>query len=136
MELFTVGYEGRTLPQLVGLLKEPRVTRLVDVRERPASRKPGFSPLPMFDALRKVGITYESDRTLGTPEAIRAIWKEGRLSEGKTRYRKILRGGRRPRLDLLLAMIRADRVCVLCYEADPDRRGTSSVPDSHPCCKS
>ena len=57
MELYTVGYEGRTLPQFVRLLREHGITRLVDVRERPASRKPGFSALPLLDALRKVGIT-------------------------------------------------------------------------------
>lgn len=120
MELLTVGYEGRTLPQFVRLLEEHGVTRLVDVRERPASRKPGFSALPLFDALRKAGITYESDRALGNPEEIRTLWKNGNLREGKVRYRKLLRNGRRPRIELLLALSRHDRVCILCYEGDPD----------------
>jgi restriction system protein len=54
---------------------------LVDVRERPQSHKAGSSPLPMFDALRKAGITYESQRALGTPESIRidGIINEDRL---------------------------------------------------------
>ena len=120
MDLFTVGYEGRTLPQFVRLLKENDITRLVDVRERPASRKRGFSALPLFDALRKAGITYESDRALGNPEEIRALWKNGSLPEGKVRYRKLLRNGRRPRVELLLAVARIERVCILCFEGDPD----------------
>jgi uncharacterized protein (DUF488 family) len=120
MELFTVGYEGRTLPQFVRLLQENGITRLVDVRERPASRKRGFSALPLFDALRKAGITYESDRALGNPEEIRTLWKNGSLREGKVRYRNLLRNGRRPRVELLLALSKIERVCILCYEGDAD----------------
>jgi len=120
MELFTVGYEGRTLPQFVRLLRENGITRLVDVRDRPASRKPGFSALPLFEALRKAGITYESDRALGNPEEIRLLWKNGSLAEGKVRYRKLLRNGQRTRLNVLLALSKIDRVCILCYEGDPD----------------
>lgn len=120
MELFTVGYEGRTLPQFVRLLGENDIARLVDVRERPSSRKRGFSALPLFDALRKVGITYESNRTLGNPEEIRALWKNGSISEGKLQYRKLLRSGRRPQVELLLALSRAERLCILCFEGDPE----------------
>jgi len=77
MELFTVGYEGRTLPQLVRILKEHEITRLVDVRHRPASRKRGSSALALFEELRRSGITYESDRLLGNPDEIRELWKNG-----------------------------------------------------------
>ena len=120
MELFTVGYEGRTLPQFVRLLKDNEIVRLVDVRERPASRKRGFSAMPLFDALRKEGITYESDRALGNPVEIRDLWKNGSLAQGKARYRRMLRNGRRTRVELLLAHARVERVCILCYEGDPD----------------
>jgi len=120
MELFTVGYAGRTLPEFVRLLKENGIARLVDVRARPASRKPGFSAMPLFDALRREGITYESDRALGNPVAIRDLWKNGSLAEGKSRYRRMLRNGRRARVELLLAHARVERVCILCYEDDPD----------------
>ncbi|MEX0985442.1 MAG: DUF488 domain-containing protein [Actinomycetota bacterium] len=120
MELFTVGYEGRTLPQFVRLLKENEIVRLVDVRERPASRKRGFSAVPLFDAMRKVGITYESDRALGNPIEVRDLWKNGSLAEGKARYRRMIRNGRRPRVELLLAHAKVERVCILCFEGDPD----------------
>src|SRR6266487_2733282 len=114
MELLTVGYEGRTLPQLVRLLRGSGVTRLVDVRYRPQSRKAGFSPLPLFDALRKAGIMYESQHALGTPESIRTIWRKGEIAEGRARYRKLIRGDRRARVELLVAMARFDRVCLMC----------------------
>jgi uncharacterized protein (DUF488 family) len=120
MELFTIGYEGRTLPQFVRLLQDNGIARLVDVRERPASRKRGFSARPLFDALRKAGITYESDRALGNPAEIRELWKEGSLAEGKKRYRRMLNNGRRTRVELLLAHAKVERVCILCFEGDPD----------------
>jgi len=47
MELFTVGYEGRTLPQFVRLLRDQGITRVIDVRERPVSRRKGFSAMPL-----------------------------------------------------------------------------------------
>lgn len=118
MELFTIGYEGRTLPQFVRLLRQHEITRLVDVRERPASRKPGFSALPLFDALRRAGITYESDRSLGNPVEIRRLWKNGSLAQGKSRYRRLIRNGQRPRVEILLALSKAERVCILCFEND------------------
>lgn len=105
-------------PSSCGSSKSTASRGLWTSASRPASRKPGFSALPLFDALRKAGITYESDRALGNPEEIRTLWKNGDLREGKVRYRRLLRNGRRPRVELLLALSRHDRVCILCYEGD------------------
>lgn len=120
MELFTIGYEGRSLPQFIDLLMENDIRRLVDVRERPQSRKKGFSALALFEALRKTGITYEGDRALGNPPEIRDLWKNGRLGEGKTKYRNKLRNGTAPRVRFLVDLARIDRVCILCFEEDSD----------------
>lgn len=119
MELYTVGYQGRTLPQFVKLLRGQGITCVIDVRERPSSRKRGFSALPLAEALRKAGIRYTSDRELGNPEAIRELWKNGSLAEGKVRYRKLLQNGRRARVDVLLEAVGQERVCILCFEQDP-----------------
>ena len=120
MDLHTVGYQGRTLPQFVKLLRDQGITLLVDVRERPVSRKRGFSALPLSEALRKAGIGYESDRQLGNPDNIRELWKYGSLDEGRARYRKLLRNGRKARISTLLDLAKDERVCILCFEADPD----------------
>lgn len=121
MELYTVGYQGRTLPEFVKLLRAQDITLLVDVRERPVSRKRGFSALPLSEALRKVGIGYESDRQLGNPENIRELWKNGSLDEGRAQYRRLLRNGRKARVSALLDLAKDQRVCLLCFEADPDQ---------------
>jgi uncharacterized protein (DUF488 family) len=129
MELLTIGYEGRTLPQTVRLLREQDVERLVDVRARPQSHKPGFSSLALFDGLRKAGIAYDSDRALGTPDDVRALWRAGDLAAGRARYRKLVRGPRRARLELLVAIVSFERVCILCFEADPARCHRSVIAE-------
>lgn len=120
MELFTVGYEARTVPQLARLLRENGVDRLVDVRERPFSRKKGYNAQALFEALRKEGITYEWRRELGNPETIRALWKNGSLAEGKRQYRRLLRNGRRPAVEHLVELAALETVAILCLEDDHD----------------
>ena len=129
MELLTVGYESRTLPQLIRLLKEHEVTRLVDVRERPISRKKGFSAMALFEATRKAGITYETHQELGNPEDIRDKWKNGSISEGKKEYRALLRNGRRAHVQFLVGLTAIDRVAILCLEGDPDRCHRSIIAE-------
>jgi len=119
MELFTVGYEGRTLPQLVRLLEENGVHRLVDVRERPYSRRKGFSAMPLSETLRKAGIVYEPGFGLGNPEDIRAMWKNGDLAAGKRKYRALLRNGRRERVEHVIALAEMAPTALLCFEGDP-----------------
>jgi uncharacterized protein (DUF488 family) len=118
MELFTVGYEGRTLPQLVRLLEEHGIGRLVDVRERPYSRRKGFSATPLSEALRKAGIVYEPGFGLGNPDDIRSMWKRGELDVGKRKYRAFLRNGRRERVEYVVALADLGPVALLCLEGD------------------
>jgi uncharacterized protein (DUF488 family) len=118
MDLFTVGYEGRTLPQLVRLLEAHGVRRLIDVRERPYSRRKGFSATPLSEALRKVGIVYEPGFGLGNPDDIRSMWKNGDLPNGKRRYRALLRNGRRDRVEHVVALADLGPVALLCLEGD------------------
>lgn len=129
MDLFTIGYEGRTLPQLIRLLEEHGVRRLVDVRERPYSRRRGFSATPLSEALRKAGIVYEPGFGLGNPENIRSMWKDGELPEGKRRYRALLRNGRRDRVEHVVALADLGSVALLCLEGDHDQCHRSIIAE-------
>jgi uncharacterized protein (DUF488 family) len=64
---FTVGYEGRTLPEFVEILQEAGVERVVDVRALPLSRRKGFSKTPLSQALSESGIEYVHVRVAGNP---------------------------------------------------------------------
>lgn len=67
MRLFTIGYEGRDPAELIAILAASRVTRVIDVRALPLSRRPGFSKTPLRAALAAAGIDYVHLREAGNP---------------------------------------------------------------------
>ena len=73
--LFTIGYERLLPPELVNELRLAGVERLIDVRYRPQSRRPGMSKTRLGEMLGDHGIAYEHRKTLGTPPDIRWFFK-------------------------------------------------------------
>src|SRR5216683_1962332 len=65
--LFTIGYEKARLADVVGTLAASGVATLIDVRDRPISRWPGFSKSQLAAAVEAAGIRYLHLRGLGTP---------------------------------------------------------------------
>ncbi|MBK1660763.1 DUF488 domain-containing protein [Paracraurococcus ruber] len=120
--LFTIGYEGATPDALVAALRAAGVTRLVDVRELPNSRRPGFAKRALSAALEAAGIAYDHARALGTPAEGRAAAKAGRTAEMQRIFAARLAGTEaQAALAQLAGQARAERVCLLCLEADPMR---------------
>lgn len=78
MRIFTIGYEGATVPEFVSALQEAEVERVIDVRALPLSRRPGFSKSPLRGALEEAGIEYLRLKALGTPVEGRAAARAGR----------------------------------------------------------
>ncbi len=76
IELMTIGYEGLTVAGFLDLLRRCRVSRLVDVRELPISRKPGFAKAALSAAIEARGIRYEHLVALGCPREIRHRYRE------------------------------------------------------------
>ena len=64
-QLFTIGYEGRTLESYLNLLIREGATLLCDVRRNAISRKYGFSKTTLERACTGVGIRYEHLPELG-----------------------------------------------------------------------
>lgn len=77
MQIFTIGYEGATQPQLIAALRAAGVTLLADVRAVPLSRRPGFSKNILANGLREVGIDYVGLKALGTPPEGREAARRG-----------------------------------------------------------
>jgi uncharacterized protein (DUF488 family) len=66
MVLFTVGHGAGRVEELIARLTAQRVTRLVDVRTAPASRKhPHFGKEALAASLSRAGIAYEWAPDLG-----------------------------------------------------------------------
>jgi uncharacterized protein (DUF488 family) len=116
MPLFTIGYEGRAVDELIAILSAHRIERVIDVRELPLSRRRGFSKTPLGDALRAAGIDYVHMREAGNPyRRLKDTIPRGKLL---AKYRAHL-----ARADAAVAsvaaQVRGRRVALLCYEADP-----------------
>ena len=81
MRIFTIGYEGTTVPDFVAALHEAGVERVIDVRALPLSRRPGFSKSPLRAALEEAGIEYVHLKALGTPSEGRTAARAGRHAD-------------------------------------------------------
>jgi uncharacterized protein (DUF488 family) len=81
MRIFTIGYEGATVPEFIEALQGAGVERVIDVRALPLSRRPGFSKSPLRAALDEMGIEYVHLKALGTPSEGRAAARAGRHAD-------------------------------------------------------
>lgn len=81
MRIFTIGYEGATVPEFVSALQQAGVERVIDVRALPLSRRPGFSKSSLKGALEEAGIEYLHLKALGTPAEGRAAARAGRHAD-------------------------------------------------------
>lgn len=117
--IFTTGYEQHPKPDdLVQRLVSSGVSRLVDVRELPLSRRRGFSKTKLGERLAVAGISYEHVRALGNPKPLRDLYRSGRQAEGERGYLAHVRNGSAPAVDALAARLADRATCVLCFEED------------------
>ena len=92
--VLSVGYEGRTLGDLVGLLVDHGTTLLLDVRLNAISRKPGLSKSALRAGLAGAGIGYRHARALGNPQDNREPFRSGDTARGVAVFRGLLAHGR------------------------------------------
>jgi uncharacterized protein (DUF488 family) len=118
--IWTVGYEKLLPPALVAELQAAGVRRVIDVRFRPQSRRPGMSKTRLGALLAEHGIAYEHRRELGTPPDMRWLFHAGRLDEARAAYREHVAREAPEAIDELAAELSdAPPTALLCLEADP-----------------
>ena len=81
MRIFTIGYEGTTVPEFIAALQKAGVERVIDVRALPLSRRPGFSKSALRAALEEANIEYVHLKALGTPSEGRTAARAGRHAD-------------------------------------------------------
>jgi len=118
LSLFTIGYEGRDVNELVARLKAAGVSTLLDVRYRPQSRKRGFSRRALSAFCTGAGINYVHSRELGTPpEMMRTLGAGGYDAAAFAEYRRHLLD-QHDALRHASQLVHAGGCCLLCYEQD------------------
>lgn len=115
---YTIGYEGLTIEAFVARLRATGVARVIDVREAPVSRKPGFSKNALACALAAAGIAYTHERALGCPREIRVRYRSDGDWQRYTRAFLRYLGTRDAEVAALARRARAEPICLLCFEAD------------------
>ena len=116
--IFSIGYEGKTMEEFIGILKKAGVQLLIDVRDAPFSRKPGFSKKPLEASLQDAGIEYVGIPELGTDKSSREAHKADPnitpiLEEYKIKFEKNI-----AIYQALKKMARAKVTALMCYEED------------------
>jgi uncharacterized protein (DUF488 family) len=117
--LCSIGYEKALLKDVVATLADEGVATLLDVRDRPISRRPGFSKRQLAAAIEEAGMRYVHLAALGTPP-------EGRLAGRRREWQrfwaivdaKLARPEAAFDLQRAADIAAADPSCLLCYEAD------------------
>ena len=129
-DLCTVGYERRTVDELITTLTRAAVEVLVDVRLTPLSRKPGLSKNRIATRLYAAGIDYLHLPQLGNPRDNRDGFRRGD-DAAVAKYRDVLRTPEgQAALDQLLRLATHRRVAVMCLEREAAECHRSMVADA------
>lgn len=118
MTVFTIGYEGLSIDVFMSLLADNGIETVVDVRELPLSRKPGFSKKSLSVVLNLSGLEYVHMANLGCPKQVRDRYREDKNWE---RYTAGFQDHLKTQNDAIaeLSQLAQTSNCVLvCYEAD------------------
>ena len=129
LPLFTIGYEQAKPDAVLRELKRAKVALVVDTRAVAASRRPGFSKRQLATALDDAGIAYIHLQKLGTPAEGRQAARSGDLDTLWRIYDQHIKTPEaQEALAGLIALIKTGkRVCLLCYERDPNECHRSRI---------
>ena len=131
MVLSTIGYEQATIDDFVGTLIAAGIQTVIDVRERPLSRRKGFSKKALADALKNVGIDYVHLVGLGDPKAGRDAAKAGDFGEFQKIFVAHMETAEfKADLERASALVAGGDACLMCYERSPGKCHRKFVADS------
>jgi uncharacterized protein (DUF488 family) len=130
-KLFTIGYEGCKPSDLFAKLQANGVGLLIDVRDVPISRKPGFSKTSLSHGLDEVDIGYLHLKGLGDPKPGRVAAREGRLADFRQIFTAhMMTTAAQQALAEAVTAAAKSVACLLCFEQDPSNCHRCIVADS------
>lgn len=115
--VFTIGYERRDGEELMSVLREAGVDVLVDIRERPMSRKPDFRKSSLTELCEDFGLEYQSWTILGSTKDQRDQLKETKdIKHFHKRFRQYAKRKLESDIQRLGAIAKKQTIALLCYE--------------------
>jgi uncharacterized protein (DUF488 family) len=117
--IYTAGYEGKTVDEFLNLLMESGISRLIDVRFNPISRRYGFHKSTLARLCGYLGIDYQHIPELGIPGSERDdLGSSAKYASLFNNYRNSLPSRENALLNVIGLLENAPSVLV-CMEADP-----------------
>lgn len=120
MQLFTIGYEAISYSELTEALHGHGIQTVLDVRQNPISRKPGFSKRALSLRLQSDGFSYEHMKDLGCPPEIREEYRDTQnwglyIERFQSHLAQI-----ESSLQALAYRTRFECCALMCFEANPN----------------
>lgn len=133
MTIYTIGHSTRSIEEFIALLTPHDITRVVDVRTIPKSRRnPQFAGEALATSLLERGIAYTWMKELGglrrpSKDSPNAAWRNDSF-RGYADYMQTPAFA--AAIDELLKLATDDRVAIMCSEAVPWRCHRSLIGDA------
>ena len=123
ISIYTIGYEGKKIEELIQMLKNHNVKCLVDVRELALSRKNGFSKSTLSTMLKESGIVYRHYQELGSPRELRhKLWNEKNYDDFFKNYSIWLSSPEaKEYLTDLEGLAQVRTTAIMCFEKDIEK---------------
>jgi uncharacterized protein (DUF488 family) len=116
--LYTIGYEESDVATFLKKVEAAGVRAVLDIRELPQSRIPGFSKTALSTALGRKNIKYIHIRELGSPRQLRHELRESgdfiAFTRGFLLYLKKQAG----HIKTIKDLVYSESCCLLCFEKD------------------
>lgn len=117
--IYTAGYEGKTVDEFLNLLLESGISRLIDIRYNPISRRYGFHKSTLTRLSSFLGIDYQHIPSLGIPgserEALNSVSQYQVLFEN---YRFQL-PSHKDALKDVIGLLESQPSVLVCMESNP-----------------
>lgn len=128
--LYTIGYQGAQIGDLINALRAAGIQCLVDVREAPISRKRDFAKSRLAAHLQDARIGYRHVRALGNPKTGRDAARAGDVESYRAIFSRHMESPpARAAVQEMAQLAAAERSCLLCLERDPRHCHRSIVAD-------
>ncbi|MBI5589469.1 MAG: DUF488 domain-containing protein [Deltaproteobacteria bacterium] len=122
MKIYTIGYEGVNKNSFMAWLVNYKIDIVADVRQRPLSRKKGFSKNGLCESLSENDIEYLGLPSLGVPKEMRDELKStGNYSSFFKKYKDSLSSKSQEINELFIKISSGKRVALLCFEHDANK---------------
>jgi uncharacterized protein (DUF488 family) len=117
--IYTAGYEGKTVDEFLNLLMESGISRLIDVRYNPISRRYGFHKSTLLRLCSSLKIDYQHLPGLGIPSSEREhLDSHHKYTALFENYRCNL-PSREKDLTNVSRLLQSDPSVLVCMEANP-----------------